>query len=103
MYTLNEVVVAVVLGFLKPPQATVNGVPGVEYPVGKAPVILMMVGVVCKVEMLSIVLAAPAIVTMQLLTLKPIRVTSSGNSIVKIPPIGIRFKGVMLKVYDDGE
>lgn len=63
----------------------------------------MMVGVVCKVEMLSIVLADPAIVTMQLPTLKPIRVISGGNSIVKIPPIGMRFNGVMLKVNVEGE
>ena len=53
--------------------------------------------------MLSIVLAYPAIVTMQLPTLKPIRVTSGGNSIEMIPPIGMRFKGVMLKVNVDGE
>jgi hypothetical protein len=30
-------------------------------------------------------------------------VTSGGNSIEKIPPIGMRFKGVMLKVYVEGE
>jgi hypothetical protein len=53
--------------------------------------------------MLSIVLDDPAIVTMQLPTLKPIRVTSGGNSIVKIPPIGMRFNGVMLKVNVEGE
>lgn len=63
----------------------------------------MIVGTVFKVEMLSIVLADPAIVTMQLPTLKPIRVTSGGNSIVKIPPIGMRFKGVMLRVNVEGE
>jgi len=63
----------------------------------------MMVGEICNVEIVSIVFDDPAIVTMQLPTLKPIRVISGGNSIEKIPPIGMRFKGVMLRVYVDGE
>jgi len=95
---LNELVVAVVLGFLKFPQATVNGTFGVVYPDGKAPVILIKVGAVCRVLIVSTVLAAPAIVTTQEATLKPTRPISGGNSIVKMPPAGIRFKGVILKV-----
>ena len=98
MYILKELVVAVVLGFLKFPQATVNGTFGVSYPEAKAPVIFISVGVVYKVLMVSMVLEAPAIVTTQEGTLKPTRVISGGYSIVIMPPIGIRFKGVILKV-----
>jgi len=47
---LNELVTVVVLGFLKPPQATVNGVLGLLYSVGNAPANLILVlGVVCNV------------------------------------------------------
>ena len=58
----------------------------------------MRVGAVCKVDIVSIVLEAPAIVTTQLATLNPIKVISGGNSTVKMPPIGIRFSGVILNV-----
>jgi hypothetical protein len=55
------------------------------------------------VATVSIVLEDPEIVTKQLGTLKPTKVISGGNSMVKIPPIGMRFKGVMLRVYTEGE
>jgi uncharacterized UPF0146 family protein len=96
---VNELVVAVVLGFYKPLNTTVKGVPVLVYALVKASEIVTVIGEVADGVQVT-VLVTPLAVTEQLVKvdLWGGKVISEGNMTLILPFAGIVLSGVNCRV-----